>query len=158
MRSRQRFSPSGRFKKAPGIETWVYGQPGITTVVRLYARFCSRGSVFDRNFSQPKTARGVCFRIAFREIPIKGKPSYKSSPSFVHLGWWLLTRRCCDCASWHLNTTYTAFNGICSLSVLTCLQTRIKKELRESFSILTTRCSMDMVKIEEANRMRIASK
>ena len=68
LRSRQRFFgvwsvQSGARLRDLGVRP-VLGSPQLW----LSARFRSGASVFDRNFSQRKTPRGVCFRIAFREI------------------------------------------------------------------------------------------
>ena len=73
LRSRQRFWSSGAFKMTPGSEIWVCLPVLGSPQVGLSARFRSGGSVFDRNFAKRKTPRGVCFRIAFREILSKGK-------------------------------------------------------------------------------------
>ena len=69
LRSRQRFLgvwsvQNGAWLRDLGVRS-VLGSPQCG----LSARFCSGGFVFDRNFSQRKTPRGVCFRIEFRETP-----------------------------------------------------------------------------------------
>ena len=57
----------------------VLGSPQVG----LSARFRSGGSVFDRNFAQPKPPRGVCFRNEFREIPVKGNPYPSLSTTYA---------------------------------------------------------------------------
>ena len=56
----------------PFSEIWGVRPALGSPQVGLFAKFCSGGSVFDRNFSKRKTPRGVCFRIAFREKDGKG--------------------------------------------------------------------------------------
>ena len=73
LRSRQRFF--GFWSVQSGARLRYFGVRPVLGSPQLWlsARFRSGASVFDRNFSQRKTPRGVCFRIAFREIYIYGK-------------------------------------------------------------------------------------
>ena len=72
VRSRQRFLGVWSVPNAPRLRilgVWsVLGSPQVG----LPTRFRCGGSVFDRNFSQRKTPRRVCFLIEFREICAKG--------------------------------------------------------------------------------------